>query len=408
LSHPIEHDHEKARRWYLPMAARDPSEEHRAATPLELFFDLCFVVAIALAASNLHHQIVENHIADGVLTFLLVFFGIWWAWMNFTWFASAFDIDDGVYRLTTFVQMSGALVMAAGVPRIFESSDSSSWAVALAGYVVMRLAMVTQWLRAAQMDEATRPGALRYAIGIFVLQVLWVLRLLFLDGDVGLASFFVLAIGELLVPVFAEQAARTSWHPHHIAERYGLFTIIVLGESILAATLAFQSAFDDDLADVRLLALAVSALVIVFSLWWIYFDQAEHPSASFGAAFRWGYGHLVIFASAAAVGAAIALAVDQKTDHTAISDATAALALAIPVALYVLGVWFIHILPNRDGWMVAAFPICAVLVLVTAAGGLWAFPGVAILLAVLVGLMQYEEERLEALAKSPVDSASDL
>ena len=68
---------------------RNPEEAFRTSTPLELFFDLCFVVAVAQASASLHHELVAGHIADGVVGFLMGFFGVWWAWMNFTWFASA-------------------------------------------------------------------------------------------------------------------------------------------------------------------------------------------------------------------------------------------------------------------------------------------------------------------------------
>ena len=101
------------------MRARAADEPHRVATPLELFFDLCFVVAVAQAALPLHHDIAEDHIRHGVSSYLMVFFAIWWAWMNFTWFASAYDCDDDVYRITTLVQIAGALVLAAGVGSAF-------------------------------------------------------------------------------------------------------------------------------------------------------------------------------------------------------------------------------------------------------------------------------------------------
>ena len=81
------------------MTARSPHETHRVATPLELFFDLVFVVAIAQAAGGLHHAIADGHALEGLIGYLMVFFAIWWAWMNFTWFASAYDCDDVPYRL---------------------------------------------------------------------------------------------------------------------------------------------------------------------------------------------------------------------------------------------------------------------------------------------------------------------
>ena len=99
------------------MTARDPHEPHRASTPLELLFDLCFVVAVAQASGRLHHGIVEGHAGRAVLGYVVVFFAIWWAWMNFTWFASAYDTDDVPYRLLVLVQIAGVLVLAAGVAR---------------------------------------------------------------------------------------------------------------------------------------------------------------------------------------------------------------------------------------------------------------------------------------------------
>lgn len=167
------------RPWYRPMTARDRGEEHRAATPLELFFDLCFVVAVAQAATNLHHDLAEDHVGHAVRSYLMVFFAIWWAWMNFTWFASAYDTDDDVYRVTTLVQIAGALILAAGVPRAFTEGD---FATITYGYVVMRLALVTQWLRAAAGDPGHRAADVRYAVGVTVVQVGWLVRLLLPDG----------------------------------------------------------------------------------------------------------------------------------------------------------------------------------------------------------------------------------
>ena len=102
----------------------------------------------------------------------MVFFAIWWAWMNFTWFASAYDCDDVPYRLAVFVQIAGALIMAAGVPAMFEERTPNL--ATIGGYVVMRLVLVAQWLRAAAADPERRTTAHRYALGITLLQVAWV------------------------------------------------------------------------------------------------------------------------------------------------------------------------------------------------------------------------------------------
>ncbi len=164
-----------------PVVARDTSEHHRVATPLELLFDLVFVVAIASNAAELHHGLSAAHYGT-VGGYLMAFFAIWWAWMNYTWFASAYDNDDVVFRLLTFVIMSGALFLAAGVPDLF--ADGSS-ATAVTGYAVMRFGMVGLWLRAAAGHPERRQTALWYAGGIAVVQVLWIARLWVARGVVG-------------------------------------------------------------------------------------------------------------------------------------------------------------------------------------------------------------------------------
>ena len=324
------------------MVARSPHETHRVATPLELFFDLVFVVAIAQAAAALHHSVSEAHVAHGVIGYAMVFFAIWWAWMNFTWFASAYDCDDVPYRLLVFVQMTGALIIAAGVPELFEGRSGT---IATIGYVVMRASVVAQWLRAGAADPARQRTARRYALGISVLQMAWV-ALLLLPG-LSITAFVTLAIFELLVPVWAERAAPTPWNPHHIAERYGLLTLIVLGESILAAMLAVQSALADGERFAALAPTIVGGLLTVCSMWWIYFDRPVHDLlTSFRRAFMWGYGHYLVFASAAAVGAGLAANVDVVTGHSKVNAVAAGYAVAIPAAIYLGCLWLLHDRPE--------------------------------------------------------------
>ena len=347
--------------WYRPMVARSTDEPHRSATVLELFFDLCFVVAVAGAASGLHHEVAADHVGDGVVGYALVFFAIWWAWMNFTWFASAYDTDDVAYRLTTLVQIAGALILAAGVPDAMAGDD---FGVITVGYVVMRLAMVTQWLRAAAADPPHRRSSLRFAAGITVLELGWVLRLL-LPEDLGTASFLVLVAGELAVPIWAQRAAFTTWHPRHIAERYGLFTLIVLGECVLASTMAIQSALDADAELADLATTAAGGLLTVFAMWWLYFLKEAHRFlTSLRIGFVWGYGHYLIFGSAAAVGAGLAVNVDLLTDHAAVGARTAAAAFTVPVALFLLAVWALQVRPHHLGrWPGTLVPVTAALVL---------------------------------------------
>ncbi|MEU4546872.1 low temperature requirement protein A [Nonomuraea dietziae] len=355
--------HHTRRPLWLRMVGRDPREPHRAATPLELLFDLCFVVAVAQAAARLHHALSEAHAGTGVLGYAMVFFAIWWAWMNFTWFASAYDTDDVVYRLLILMQILGVLILAAGVPRAFEERD---FGLVTLGYAVMRVALIALWVRAACEHPEGRRCALRYAIGISVVQVGWILRLT-LPEQIGFFAFFVLVAAELAVPVFAERARQTTWHPHHIAERYGLFAIIVLGESILAATLAIQSGLDRGIATAALLSVAFSGAVIVFAMWWLYFSQPAHLLLSSNkTAFPWGYGHYFIFSSTAALGAGLSVAVDYDTHQAHIGAFAAGAAVAVPVAVFLASLWLVHVRPHRPGGLVnGAYLAGMALVLVT-------------------------------------------
>jgi low temperature requirement protein LtrA len=355
-----------AQGWMRPMRARSPQEQHRASTPLELLFDLVFVIAVAQAASALHHGIADGHAAEATLGYAMLFFAIWWAWMNFTWFASAYDTDDVPYRLTVFVQLTGALVIAAGVPQAFRGQ----FGTVTLGYLVMRLAGVEQWLRVARANPQHRTTAYRYARGITIVQALWIAQLA-LPNTWRLLAFVLLMLAELAVPVWAARANTTSWHAEHIAERYGLFTIIVLGESLLSGSLAIQSAIETNDLNSGLATTIIGGLLIVFSMWWLYFDQPAHQLlTSLRKAFIWGYGHLFVFASAAAVGAGLAVVVDYTTHHAEIGPVGAGAAVAIPAALYLLSLWALHERPRATSRLEASLaPATVLLILLTPFSG---------------------------------------
>ncbi|MFI6248642.1 low temperature requirement protein A [Streptomyces sp. NPDC051016] len=365
------------------LTARGREEAHRVSSPLELFFDLCFVVAIAQAGSELVHAVAAGHAGEGVLNYAMIFFAIWWAWMNFTWFASAYDNDDVLYRVVTLVQIAGVLVLAAGVSRAFADHD---FTLVLIGYVIMRMALASQWLRAARgAGGAERTMALRYAGGVLLCQVGW-LGLVVLPVHARPWVFLVMVIAELCVPLYAEKDHTTSWHPHHIAERFGLFTIIVLGETIAAATVAVRSAAAEHDALGELLPIAAGGLLIVFSAWWIYFVVPIHGHLrSNRESFLWGYGHYFIFASAASIGAGLEVAVEEAVGKAHISTQAASLAVTLPTALYLLTVWALHSRHFKVGIaQQLVLPVTAVLVLCCTFLGGWAVPAAGFVSALAV------------------------
>lgn len=343
------------------MIPRDPSQPHRAASPLELFFDLVFVVAVSIASAQLHHALSHGDVIHGVTSYAMIFFAVWWAWMNFTWFATAFDTDDWLYRLITIVQMGGVLVLAAGIPNAFEHGD---FALPVLGYIVMRAAMIAQWLRASRSAGALRAVTRRYAFGIAGVQVLWILFLLVPAGAAQLVAFVVCVLLEVSVPVFAEHRRQTPWHPHHITERYGLFTLIVLGESLLASANAIIDALNEVESLGPLIAIAVLTLLVTASLWWIYFWPPHHRAVTtFRRSLRYGYAHYFVFAAAAAFSAGIEVEIDVLTGESHLSSVAASFTVTIPIAVFLLGIWWIAIRENADRVVNTVVPLGAVLVL---------------------------------------------
>jgi low temperature requirement protein LtrA len=377
------------------MAARDTDEEHRVSSPLELLFDLTFVVAISQVADELGKKIDAGHASQGIIPFVMVFFAIWWAWLQFTWFASAYDADDVLYRLLVLVQMGGVLVLAAGVPASFEHQNF--FGITL-GYCIMRIGLVAQWVRAAVENPDGRTTAIRYAVGVGVIQLLWLGRLLLPTNQVDqwwtvYLAFFLLVILEGVVPYWAERTGMTTWHPHHIAERYGLFTIILLGETIAVLAIGNGEVVNAGDRVGPLIVVGISSLVLIFALWWLYFLQpsgdglAEHREGSF----FWGYGHYFVFAGLASLGAGLEVVVTSAGGHSVVAPDTAAWSVAIPVALYLASLLVAHlgILPGIrvHAWIVAPTVIVVLLLpfLVSSLGLVVVFAITAVVVAGAVG-----------------------
>jgi low temperature requirement protein LtrA len=333
------------------MTARDTGEEHRVSSPLELLFDLTFVVAIAQIAGQLARHIETGVDATAIISFLMVFFAIWWAWMNFTWFASSYDTDDVAYRLLTLLQMGGVLVLAAGVPTAF---DHQNFFGITLGYFIMRVGLVAQWTRAAIENPDGRRTAIRYAAGVTVVQLGWLARQFVpvTPGNVALTvylPFVILAALELTVPFWAERTGGTAWHPHHIAERYGLFTIILLGEGVAALAGAVQLILNTGAPTPALVTVGIAALVLIFALWWLYYLQPagaglqRHRDRSY----LWGYGHYAVFAALAALGGGLEVVVHFAGGDSKLSPVAASYAVAVPTATYLLFLWAVNVIVVR-------------------------------------------------------------
>lgn len=381
-----------------PLAPRDPRESHRVASPLELFTDLCYVVGVSQAASAMHHQVRDGHALHGLIFFSIAFFAIWWAWLNFAWFNSAYDNDDVVSRLLTLLQVFGSLVVAAGIPSMFEED----FRLGVAGYSIMRIGLVLMWLRAAAGHPARRRTALRYALGLFVSQATW-LAFLAVPHHLLIPVFIVLAAFDQSVPYLAERAGATPWHAHHIAERYSLFFIIVLGETVLSATTAIQLAIHGEVSRGALASVVVGGVLVIFSAWWLYFAREAAEVLDGGTyQFVWGFGHYFIYASVALLGAALALRVDFYGHDARVSAVTSAAFVTVPVAVFLTTLWAICVRihdASARTWGPFALVIAAVL------GSTWT-PRPELAAGVLCALLLAVELRLTSASESTASAAT--
>lgn len=372
------------------MTGRDPQQSHRAATPLELLFDLTFVVAFGQAGDQLAHALAEAHTASGILAFVFAVAATCWAWINFSWFASAYDTDDWFYRLSTMVQMIGVVVFALGIPVFFTSLEHGGHVdngVLVSGYVVMRVALIGQWLRAAAQDPEHRGTALRYALFVGVAQAGWVaVAMLSLDVVPFFLCAVVLFAVELLGPILAERHSSGSpWHPHHLAERYGLLAIITLGEGIFGTVAAVSVLVQEQGWSGEAVIVVIAGVGLTFGLWWTYFTM---PSGRILARFRsrlfaWGYGHIAIYGSIVAVGAGLHVSAYVIEGNSSIGVVGAILAVAVPALLFSFTMFTLYTLLLRtfDPFHIALFAGTALLLI---AAILLALAGVSLGVCLLV------------------------
>ncbi|MCO5144283.1 MAG: low temperature requirement protein A [Oligoflexia bacterium] len=333
------------------MTGRDPHETHRVATPLELLLDLTFVISFGFAASQFAHAIAEAHYRAGLLGFGFASYAICLAWSNFTWFASAYDIDDWIYRICTMTQMIGVLILAIGLPGLFASLEENSnlnSTVIVCGYIVMRVALIFQWLRAAKEDQNRRSTCLRYAGLIFLAQLAWTLRLVLeLPTLISTISYLLLLVFEFMIPRIAEKEKKeTPWHAHHIVERYGLFAIIALGEGIVGTASTLSAIIGRQGWSMDTVFIGIAGATLTFLLWWIYFllPSAHVLHRKRSCAQSWSLFQIILVVSIVAVGTGLHVAAYFIEGKAHISALATVLSVAIPVSIFLGTIYYLYYL----------------------------------------------------------------
>lgn len=280
----------------------------RKVTWLELFFDLIFVAAVAQVGEPLR----DDYSLAGIARFALLFALIWWAWLGNSVFATRFDTDDALQRVLTFVQMFAVAAMAANSSDALDSRDSAGFAAA---YATMRVVLVLHYARARQIERA-RGLATRYLAGHGAAAALW-LASAFVPAPARFAVWAIALAIDLGTPWIAVAHSRhVPPDPAHLPERVGLFTLILLGESVIAVMHGMKSQETWTLAPA---ATALLGMAIAFMLWSWYFDRdaavGERHVQSHGDAVRfhvWSYAHLPLY-----LGIAVAAAGLERMVHLA-------------------------------------------------------------------------------------------
>jgi low temperature requirement protein LtrA len=273
-------------------------ESGRRVTWLELFFDLIFVGAVAQVGTHLR----DDYSVTGLVRFSLLFVLIWWAWLGHTSFSTRFDSDDLVQRGLTWLQMFLVAVMAINSTGALDSRDSAGFAAA---YSIMRLVLVAQYLRVRRIRRA-RALTTRYAASCGVAAALWLISALLPTPLRFWLWALALAIDVMTPLVTTKHMVDVPPDAAHLPERYGLFTIILMGESMVAVMSGMEH---QEYWSVRAAFSAMLAMGLIVVIWWCYYDvvdaAGEHMVRSWREAVYfqiWSYAHLPLYLGIAVTG----------------------------------------------------------------------------------------------------------
>ncbi len=299
--------------WFRPPRPHGQVIEDRTVSFLELFYDLVYVVLVAQIA----HTLAVDVTWGGVRDFVAVFALIWFAWLNGTLYHELHGGEDGRSRTFIFTQMSILAVLAVYTAHAADDADDGrGFAI---GYAVLVLLLAFQWVGVVRHDSPEyRPSALRYIGGLVVLGAVIGATAL-LDDPTTRAWIWLAAVAASAVGSLAQQLGRdhslddAMRVTESMAERFGLFTIIVLGEVVVGVADGLS-----ELEERTTLAVVtgVLALGIGFGFWWNYFDFVGRRLPRPGPAVRavWLQGHLPLALAVASAGAGMVSLVEHAGD----------------------------------------------------------------------------------------------
>ena len=329
-------------------------QKDRRVTWMELFFDLIFVAAVAQVGAALN----KEYSWPGLLRYTFLFVLIWSAWSGHTLYSTRFDTDDLMQRLLTLVQSFIAAVMAANSQDALDTRSSAGFGAAYAG---MRLVLVMQYLRARRIPE-TRSLTTRYAIGFGMAAVLWIISALVPIP----ARYWIWALAFVLdfsTPWWAfKHSAEFPPDAAHFPERFGLFTIILLGEFVAAVMRGIES---QEYWSLSAASAAFASMAFAFAVWWWYFDGVRATADRHVRNRReailfhiWTYMHLPIFLAIGAAGVGFERLISDQGRAMLDSSGASVLCSAVAVLMFALATLGATSLKarGRRSWAAYAWP----------------------------------------------------
>ncbi|PZS32934.1 MAG: hypothetical protein DLM58_08965 [Pseudonocardiales bacterium] len=341
---------------------------------LELFFDLVFVAAVAALGTQLH----GDHSLPGLVVFAGLFVPVWWAWRGFAWYASGFDTDDRTFRAALLAGMVGVAALSAGVHGAARG-DSAQFVIAYASLLLILAALYAGvcWRR-----PAARALAAWQVLGYGVGAALWLVSL-GLDESVRPVLWAMAMLVLMVAPLIVLWQPARAFDAGHIAERYGLFTIIVLGEAVVRTIEGLHIHGSTAAA-----AVALCGFVIAATMWWVYFARYRSmPSGGPVSRFGWAQVHLLIFVGIVAAGVGVQLGIEAAAAARTMLLVDR-LPLGVGVAGYLIGMGTIRALTRRLDQVAVVRLVSAGAVLLIALAGFGLVP--LAFVAVIAGLLLVE------------------
>jgi low temperature requirement protein LtrA len=319
-----------------PILNFEDDNEERHANWLELLFDLIFVAALSIFALELN----SNYSFTTFLLSIPIFFAIWWGWLGHTIYLSRFGTDDISHRIYTMAQMVVVAFMAINAK---EALGATGPGFALS-YALLRFMLVAEYIRAGRIVPETKPLTHHYTMGFGLAACIWAISA-FVPNPWRFALWGLAIIVDLATPLSAGKLhQKFPLHPTHLPERFGLLTIILIGEAVvgvvyLIGTLGLSLSNG---------IICIFGLIIAFSLWWGYFEEArgaearvEEKGEEIGKYQLWLYAHFPLLLGIVGIAIGVKHLIYLNLDSLMMANQVWLLCFSLAIALISLTLIFL-------------------------------------------------------------------